>query len=116
VVAVGTGGVLLATQPDAQVASRFEPLELPRWRESDAFRAFCGLADLVEMTGGIGPDACIDAVGMESHGFSVMDKVKAVVKSVTDETHGLRQVTIACRKGGESPSRVCTGASPTNSR
>lgn len=25
---------------------------------------------LVEMTGGIGPDACIDAVGMESHGFS----------------------------------------------
>jgi threonine dehydrogenase-like Zn-dependent dehydrogenase len=58
---------------------------------------------LVEMTGGIGPDACIDAVGMESHGFtadSVMDKVKAAVKLVTDETHGLRQVIIACRKGG----------------
>jgi threonine dehydrogenase-like Zn-dependent dehydrogenase len=35
---------------------------------------------LVEMTGGIGPDACIDAVGMESHGVtadSVRDKVKA---------------------------------------
>ncbi|MEJ0008684.1 MAG: zinc-dependent alcohol dehydrogenase [Steroidobacteraceae bacterium] len=58
---------------------------------------------LVEMTGGIGPDACIDAVGMESHGFtpdSVLDKVKAAVKLVTDETHGLRQVIIACRKGG----------------
>src|ERR1700710_388428 len=58
---------------------------------------------LVEMTGGIGPDACIDAVGMESHGFtadSVMDKVKSAVKLVTDETHGLRQVIIACRKGG----------------
>jgi threonine dehydrogenase-like Zn-dependent dehydrogenase len=58
---------------------------------------------LVEMTGGIGPDACIDAVGMESHGFSadsVMDKVKAAVKLVTDRTHGLRQVIIACRKGG----------------
>jgi threonine dehydrogenase-like Zn-dependent dehydrogenase len=58
---------------------------------------------LVEMTGGIGPDACIDAVGMESHGFtadSVMDKVKAAVKLVTDQTHGLRQVIIACRKGG----------------
>ena len=56
------------------------------------------------MTGGIGPDACIDAVGMESHGFtadSVMDKVKAAVKLVTDETHGLRQVIIACRKGGK---------------
>ena len=58
---------------------------------------------LVEMTGGIGPDACIDAVGMESHGFtadSVMDKVKSAVKLVTDQTHGLRQVIIACRKGG----------------
>jgi threonine dehydrogenase-like Zn-dependent dehydrogenase len=58
---------------------------------------------LVEMTGGIGPDACIDAVGMESHGFtadSVMDKMKAAVKLVTDQTHGLRQVIIACRKGG----------------
>jgi threonine dehydrogenase-like Zn-dependent dehydrogenase len=59
---------------------------------------------LVEMTGGIGPDACIDAVGMESHGFtadSVMDKVKTAVKLVTDQTHGLRQVIIACRKGGK---------------
>jgi threonine dehydrogenase-like Zn-dependent dehydrogenase len=59
---------------------------------------------LVEMTGGIGPDACIDAVGMESHGFSadsVMDKAKAAVKLVTDQTHGLRQVIIACRKGGK---------------
>jgi threonine dehydrogenase-like Zn-dependent dehydrogenase len=59
---------------------------------------------LVEMTGGIGPDACIDAVGMESHGFtadSVMDKVKAAIKLVTDQTHGLRQVIIACRKGGK---------------
>jgi threonine dehydrogenase-like Zn-dependent dehydrogenase len=58
---------------------------------------------LVEMTGGIGPDACIDAVGMESHGFSadaLMDKVKAAVKLATDQTHGLRQVIIACRKGG----------------
>jgi threonine dehydrogenase-like Zn-dependent dehydrogenase len=59
---------------------------------------------LMEMTGGIGPDACIDAVGMESHGVtadSVMDKVKAAVKLVTDQTHGLRQVIIACRKGGK---------------
>ena len=59
---------------------------------------------VLEMTGGIGPDACIDAVGMESHGFtadSVMDKVKAAVKLVTDQTHGLRQAIIACRKGGK---------------
>jgi threonine dehydrogenase-like Zn-dependent dehydrogenase len=58
---------------------------------------------LVEMTGGIGPDACIDAVGMESHGFAidnVLDHVKAAVGLATDRPHVLRQVIMACRKGG----------------
>jgi threonine dehydrogenase-like Zn-dependent dehydrogenase len=58
---------------------------------------------LAEMTGGIGPDACIDAVGMESHGFSVdnvLDHVKAAVGLATDRPHVLRQVILACRKGG----------------
>src|ERR1700748_1577321 len=58
---------------------------------------------LVEMTGGIGPDACIDAVGMESHGFAidnVLDQVKASVGLATDRPHALRQVIVACRKGG----------------
>jgi threonine dehydrogenase-like Zn-dependent dehydrogenase len=58
---------------------------------------------LVEMTGGIGPDACIDAVGMESHGFAVdnlLDHAKAAVGLATDRPHALRQVILACRKGG----------------
>jgi threonine dehydrogenase-like Zn-dependent dehydrogenase len=58
---------------------------------------------LIEMTGGIGPDACIDAVGMESHGFTidnVADQVKAAVGLGTDRPHALRQVILACRKGG----------------
>ena len=58
---------------------------------------------LVEMTGGIGPDACIDAVGMESHGLSldnVLDHAKAAVGLATDRPHALRQVIVACRKGG----------------
>jgi len=58
---------------------------------------------LVEMTGGIGPDACIDAVGMESHGFALdnaYDHIKAAVGLVTERTHALRQVIVACRKGG----------------
>ncbi len=58
---------------------------------------------LLEMTGGIGPDACIDAVGLESHGYSadnVLDKAKAALSLVTDRIHGLRQVILACRKGG----------------
>ncbi|MES2034148.1 MAG: zinc-dependent alcohol dehydrogenase [Pseudomonadota bacterium] len=58
---------------------------------------------LMEMTGGIGPDACIDAVGMESHGFTidnVIDAVKATTKLGTDRPHVLREVILACRKGG----------------
>jgi threonine dehydrogenase-like Zn-dependent dehydrogenase len=58
---------------------------------------------LVEMTGGIGPDACIDAVGMESHGFTidnVVDEIKTAVKLGTDRPHALRQVILACRKAG----------------
>lgn len=58
---------------------------------------------LVEMTGGIGPDACIDAVGLESHGTSFdarLDHAKAAVKLATDRLHALRQVLLACRKGG----------------
>jgi threonine dehydrogenase-like Zn-dependent dehydrogenase len=42
-------------------------------------------------------------VGMESHGVTadaLLDKVKSTVGLVTDETHGLRQVILACRKGG----------------
>lgn len=58
---------------------------------------------LAEMTGGIGPDAVIDAVGMESHGFSfdnMIDAVKTSTKLGTDRTHVLREVIMACRKGG----------------
>jgi threonine dehydrogenase-like Zn-dependent dehydrogenase len=58
---------------------------------------------LAELTGGIGPDACVDAVGMEAHGQSadnVYDHVKAAVGLVTDRSHALRQVILACRKGG----------------
>lgn len=58
---------------------------------------------LFEMTGGIGPDAVVDAVGMESHGFSfdnIVDAVKTSTKLGTDRTHALREVIMACRKGG----------------
>jgi threonine dehydrogenase-like Zn-dependent dehydrogenase len=58
---------------------------------------------LAEMTGGIGPDAVIDAVGMESHGFTIdniLDAVKTTTKLGTDRAHVLREVLMACRKGG----------------
>jgi hypothetical protein len=40
IVAVGTSDAFHALQTDVQVASRFEPLLIPRWTETDAFRSF----------------------------------------------------------------------------
>ena len=61
------------------------------------------LPTLKEMTGGRGPDACIDAVGMEAHGASIdalYDRVKQAVRLETDRPHVLREAIQACRKGG----------------
>jgi len=58
---------------------------------------------LLALTGGRGQDACIDAVGMEAHGFTAdafIDKVKAAVMLATDRPHALRQAINCCRKGG----------------
>ncbi len=58
---------------------------------------------LKEMTGGRGPDACIDAVGMEAHGTDAMalyDKAKQTLRLETDRPTALRQVIVACGKGG----------------
>jgi threonine dehydrogenase-like Zn-dependent dehydrogenase len=58
---------------------------------------------LKELTGGRGPDACIDAVGMEAHGVSidaVSDEIKQRMMLETDRPMVLRQCIQACRKGG----------------
>lgn len=58
---------------------------------------------LREMTGGRGPDACIDAVGMEAHGTTpdaIYDKVKQTLRLETDRLHALRDAIQSCRKGG----------------
>jgi len=51
----------------------------------------------------MGPDACIDAVGMEAHGTSIdaiYDRVKLGLGLATDRLHALRQAIQSCRKGG----------------
>jgi threonine dehydrogenase-like Zn-dependent dehydrogenase len=56
-----------------------------------------------EKTGGRGPDACIDAVGLEAHGTTfdaLYDRAKAAMFMATDRPHALRQAIHACRKGG----------------
>jgi threonine dehydrogenase-like Zn-dependent dehydrogenase len=59
---------------------------------------------LQEMTGGRGPDRCIDAVGAEASGHggfdAAMDRVKAAVLLTTDRAHALRQAIYCCRKAG----------------
>ncbi len=59
---------------------------------------------LMEMTGGAGPDRCIDAVGTEAHGSgtfdAILDKAKQTVKLGTDRAHVLREAIMCCRKGG----------------
>jgi threonine dehydrogenase-like Zn-dependent dehydrogenase len=61
------------------------------------------IEQLKEMTGGRGPDRCIDAVGMEAHGNtigSMYDSVKQTLLLEMDRPNVLRQAIQACRKGG----------------
>jgi threonine dehydrogenase-like Zn-dependent dehydrogenase len=59
---------------------------------------------LMDLTGGIGPDVCIDAVGMEAHGStaveSIYDKIKTNLFMETERPHVIRQAIECCRKGG----------------
>jgi len=58
---------------------------------------------LKELTGGRGPDACIDAVGMEAHVHGMVatyDRVKQAMMLETDRPAALRQAIMACRNGG----------------
>ncbi|MFI9811476.1 MDR/zinc-dependent alcohol dehydrogenase-like family protein [Saccharothrix variisporea] len=60
-------------------------------------------AALREMTGGRGPDVCIEAVGCEAHSFGpqhVYDQVKSKLKLETDRPIAVRDAIHACRKGG----------------
>lgn len=67
----------------------FDAVDVP-----DALRA---------MTGGRGPDACIDAVGMEAHGSGISylyDRLKQTMKLESDRPTALREALMACRNGG----------------
>jgi len=60
--------------------------------------------ELKEVTGGRGPDACIDAVGLEAHHAHGMvhayDRVKQATRMETERPHALREAIMACRNGG----------------
>ena len=71
--------------------------ETINYEDTDVYEA------LMETTGGMGPDSCIDAVGMEAHVPGVIgayDRAKQALMLESDRPHVFRQAVIACRKGG----------------
>ncbi|MPZ76493.1 MAG: alcohol dehydrogenase catalytic domain-containing protein [Deltaproteobacteria bacterium] len=80
-----------------RMASERAGAETINYEEADVYDT------LMEMTGGLGPDACIDAVGMEAHTPGIIgayDRVKQAMMLEADRPHVLRQAIMACRKGG----------------
>jgi threonine dehydrogenase-like Zn-dependent dehydrogenase len=58
---------------------------------------------LRELSGGRGPDVCIEAVGMEAHSKGIQfpyDQVKQQLRLQTDRPIAVRQAIYSCRKGG----------------
>jgi threonine dehydrogenase-like Zn-dependent dehydrogenase len=58
---------------------------------------------LMEATGGVGPDACIDAVGLEAHTpgtVGMCDRIKQALMLQSDRPEALREAIVACRSGG----------------
>jgi threonine dehydrogenase-like Zn-dependent dehydrogenase len=58
---------------------------------------------LKDLTGGVGPDACIDAVGTEAHAPGIMyayDRFKQALMLESDRPVALREAVMACRNGG----------------
>jgi threonine dehydrogenase-like Zn-dependent dehydrogenase len=116
VVAVwGCGPVGLMAIKSAYMLGAREVIAIDRFHERlELARTACGattlnyeqcdvIGELKERTQGRGPDACIDAVGMEAHGHGLdfwYDRLKQAVKLQTDRPTALRQVIYACRKGG----------------
>src|SRR5688500_19263092 len=61
------------------------------------------LEALKDMTGGRGPDACIDAVGLEAHSHGLeyaLDRTKQALKMTTDRIAAVRQAIMSCKNGG----------------
>jgi threonine dehydrogenase-like Zn-dependent dehydrogenase len=80
-----------------RIAQERAGAETINYEEKDVYEA------LREMTGGRGPDHCIDAVGLEGHApglAGAYDRVKTAMMLETDRPVALRQAILACRSGG----------------
>jgi threonine dehydrogenase-like Zn-dependent dehydrogenase len=96
---LGAGKVIAIDRVEERLAMAEQDghAEALNFEETDIFEA------IKEMTGGRGPDACIDAVGMEATGtgaVGVFDKAMHMARLQTDRPTALREAIHACRKGG----------------
>ncbi len=112
----GSGGVGLMAQKSAYLLGAERVIAIDRFPERlrmarehvgsetiNYAEADSVLERLKELTGGRGPDSCIDAVGMEAHGQGLTaqyDRVKQALRFQTDRGTALREAIMACRKGG----------------
>ena len=111
----GCGGVGLMAQQSAYLLGAERVIAIDRFPERLRLaREKCGsetinymevdsvVETLKEMTGGRGPDACIDAVGMEAHGTGIQhayDSVKQALHLQTDRGTALREAIMAVPQG-----------------
>jgi threonine dehydrogenase-like Zn-dependent dehydrogenase len=97
---LGAGRVIAIDRESERLkmAAEHGKAEILNFDQIDVFHA------LKDMTGGRGPDACIDAVGLEAHGTgtwdAIYDTIKTATMTATDRLSVLRQAIHACRKGG----------------
>src|SRR5690349_15863792 len=81
-----------------EVAERHTGVETLNYEEVDRVPEA-----LKELTGGRGPDACIDAVGLEAHHHGPLyayDRVKQALRQETERPFALREAIMSCRNGG----------------
>lgn len=86
-----------------RVRSRLHAAATHAHAETLHFEEVDVVSALSEMTSGRGPDACIDAVGLEAHGLGIegiYDRAKQALRLESDRPNVLRQAIMACRKGG----------------
>ncbi len=80
-----------------QAAIQRANADIVNYEEADPYEA------LLEMTGGRGPDRCLDCVGLEAHKPTlghVYDRAKQALMLETDRISVLREAIRCCRKGG----------------
>ena len=96
---LGAGRVILIEEVPERIAmGQASGAEIIDFSKDDVYET------LMQMTKGRGPDSCMDAVGLEAHAGGtldgIVDRVKTATMLATDRPHVLRQMIMACRKGG----------------